>query len=74
MRHYKIIKVYLELNKDVDFDDVKEKSNELIEEISEKNLLFYDVEIFVDCLDEENETYPKIGYKYKTSTKFTWNR
>lgn len=72
--NYKIIKVYLELNKDVDFDDVKEKSDELIEKISEKNLSFYDVEIFVDCLDEENETYPRIGYKYKTSTEFTWNR
>jgi hypothetical protein len=72
--NYKIIKIFLELKEDIDFDDVEEKSNELIEEISEKNLSFYDIEIFIDCLDNKSEDYPKIGYKYKTSTKFTWNR
>ena len=72
--NYKIIKIYLEIKKDINFDDVKEKSNELIEKISEKNLSFYDIEIFVECLDEESETYPRIGYKYKTSEEFTWNR
>ncbi len=72
--NYKIIKIFLELKEDIDFDDVEEKSNEIIEEISEKNLSFYDLEIFVECNDEESEVYPKIGYKYKSDSKFTWNR
>ena len=72
--NYKIIKIYLELKEDISLDDVKEKSNEVIEKISEKNLSFYDVEIFVECLDKESDQYPKIGYKYKTSSEFTWNR
>ena len=63
-----------ELKENISFKDVKEKSNEVIEQISEKNLSFYDVEIFIECLDEDNEEYPKIGYKYKTSAEFTWNR
>lgn len=72
--NYKIIKLFLVLSEDIDFEDVKEVSNGVIEKISEENLSFYDVEIFVDSKDEESETYPKIGYKHKTNSEFTWNR
>ena len=72
--NYKIIKIFLELKEDVDFDDVKKISNESLEMFSQDNLSFYDVEIFVECLDEKSEIYPKIGYKHKTNSKFTWNR
>lgn len=72
--NYKIIKIFLELSEDIDFKSVKEVSNEAIEKISKENLSFYDVEIFVDCVDEESDTYPKIGYKYKSNSEFTWNR
>lgn len=72
--NYKIIKIFIELEKNVDFDKVKQISNDATKKFSEENLSFYDVEIFIDCLDEEIETYPKIGYKYKTNSEFTWNR
>ena len=72
--NYKIIKIFLVLNEEVDFKKVKEISNKAIESISEDNLSFYDVEIFVECNDEESQVYPKIGYKYQTDTEFTWNR
>ena len=72
--NYKIIKIFLEIEEDVDFDDVVEISNKSLENFSEDNLSFYDVELFIDCLDETSEIYPKIGYKYKTNSEFTWNR
>lgn len=72
--NYKIIKIFLELKEDADFDNVKKISNEALESFKEENLSFYDVEIFIDCKDEESKIYPKIGYKYKTNSKFTWNR
>lgn len=72
--NYKIIKIYLELKEDVDFEDVQKISNEAIEKVSSDNLEYYDVEIFVQTLNEESEVYPKIGYKYKTNSEFTWNR
>jgi len=72
--NYKIIKIFLTLNKNVEFDHLKNICNESIQKISEKNLSYYDVEIFVDCNDSENNLYPKIGYKYKTNSEFVWNR
>lgn len=72
--NYKIIKIYIKLNEDIDFDDVSEVSLESINNFSEENLKFYDVEVFIDSLDEESEIYPKIGYKHKSNSEFTWNR
>lgn len=70
----KIIKIFIELKEDIDFDDVKENSNKIIEKISSKNLEFYDLEIFITSKNEESKIYPKIGYKHKKNSKFTWNR
>ena len=72
--NYKIIKIFLNLTEDIEFEKVKKVSDEAISLFSEENLSFYDVEIFVDSEVEESETYPKIGYKYKTNSEFTWNR
>ena len=70
----KIIKIFVELKEDIDFDDVKEVSNELIDNFSSDNLEFYDLEIFVTSKNEESKVYPVIGYKHKTNSEFTWNR
>lgn len=72
--NYKIIKIFLVLKEDVDFEEVKEICNESVEEFSERNLSFYDLEIFIESKDEDSEVYPKIGYKYKTNVEFVWNR
>ena len=48
----KIIKIFITLKEDVKFDDIKEISNEAIKEIKDKNLGYYDVEIFVDSKEE----------------------
>lgn len=72
--NYKIIKIFLVLKEDTDFEQVKEICNESVEEISEKNLSFYDLEVFVESKNKESEVYPKIGYKYKTNVEFVWNR
>lgn len=72
--NYKIIKIFLKLKEDVDFAAVEKISNESTEMFSEDNLSFYDIEIFVECLDEDSEVYPKVGYKHKTNSEFTWNR
>ena len=72
--NYKIIKIFIELSKDVEFENISELSAEAVNNFSEKNLEFYDVEIFIDSLNEESEIYPRIGYKHKTNSDFTWNR
>jgi len=71
--NYKIIKIFLELKEDVKFEDVKKISNEAITNFSEDNLSFYDIELFVTSLSEDS-IYPKVGYKHKMNSEFTWNR
>ena len=72
--NYKIIKIYVTLEEEVSLDKIDELSKKVIEDFKEKNIKYYDIEVFVDCLDEESKIYPKIGYKHKTNSEFTWNR
>ncbi len=68
----KIIRIYLVLNDDVELKKVEELADSSINKISEKNLKYFDVEIFIESLNKESTVYPKIGYKHKSQTKFTW--
>lgn len=68
----KIIRIFVNLNEDVDFDMVKNVSNDLLEGFSEENLSYYDVEIFYESDNEESNVYPQIGYKHKSKTEFSW--
>lgn len=67
----KIIRIFVNLAEDVEFDIVKEVANKTISKIDKKNLEFYDVEFFVQSKDD-SAVYPKIGYKHKSSDSFVW--
>lgn len=68
----KIIKIYITLSEDVDFDEMKKLCNSSIEKISEDNLAFYDLEVFLSSKNEESEVYPQIGYKHVSNEEFSW--
>ena len=68
----KIINIMITLEDDIDFDEIKSLANSCLENFSEDNLKFYDVQIFVKSLNKESETYPKIGYKFKEKVEFMW--
>ena len=70
----KIIKIYITLEEEVKLDEIDKLSKEVIDDFKEKNIKYYDIEIFVECLDKESKIYPKIGYKHKTNSEFKWNR
>ena len=70
--NYKIIKIMIKLEEDIDFGDIKNKANEAILNFDENNLAFYDIEIFIESENKESEIYPKIGYKHKSNEKFSW--
>lgn len=67
----KIIKIILNLKKDVEFDVIKSKGNEILTGFSDSNLSYFDIEFFVDSKSKDSE-YPKIGYKCKTNSEFSW--
>lgn len=68
----KIIKIIVNIEEDVDFEQVKSISNQALVNISEENLAFYDIEIYVNSMNKESEIYPQIGYKHKTNLEFSW--
>ena len=68
----RIIKIVVKLESDIDFEKVKEKANESLSGFKEETLKYYDVEFFVQSSNKESETYPQIGYKFKTNTDFSW--
>ena len=68
----KIIKIIINIEEDVDFEQVKSISNQALANISEENLAFYDIEIYVNSMNKESEIYPQIGYKHKTNLEFSW--
>ena len=71
---YKIVKIYITLVEEVNLEEIDKLSKKALDDFKEKNVEYYDIEIFVDCLDDESKIYPKIGYKHKTNSEFTWNR
>ncbi|MBQ9072046.1 MAG: hypothetical protein IJY25_02700 [Bacilli bacterium] len=68
----KIIKIIVNLKEDVDFEQIKTISNQALGNFSEENLSFYDVEIYIESMNEESEVYPQIGYKHKSNSEFSW--
>ena len=68
----KIIKIYITLSEDVEFDEMKKLCNSSVEKISEENLAFYDLEVFLSSKNEESEVYPQIGYKHISNEEFSW--
>ena len=68
----KIIKIYITLSDDVKFSTMKDTCNASLEKISEENLAFYDVEVFIESKKEDSSEYPQIGYKHRTNEKFSW--
>ena len=67
----KIIKIFVTLDSDVEFDKVKDVATKTISKIDKENLSFYDLEFFVETKDD-SQVYPKIGYKHKSSENFVW--
>ena len=68
----KIINIYVKLEEDIEFDELSTVLNNTINNFKDKNLKYYDIEVFIDSENKKSEIYPKIGYKHKTSQEFVW--
>lgn len=68
----KILKIFLYLSDDTDFNSINKLTTDVISSFSSENLEYYDIELFIESKNKESEIYPKIGYKNKTSDKFVW--
>ncbi|MDD3392559.1 MAG: hypothetical protein PHE54_03385 [Bacilli bacterium] len=68
----RIVKIIIEVNSDVTYVTSKSIIENIMTMFSEDEQAYYDFEAYVTCHDEEDELYPIIGYKHKTSLNFNW--
>ncbi len=68
----KIVNIHLTVVGDISVDKVKSYSSKLVKSFNEKELDFYDFQVFV-VSSSDNDSYPLIGYKNKNSDDLSWN-
>ena len=68
----KTINFLVNLDKDILLDTSKTFTNVILNNLSEEQKTFYDIQIFITS-QEDTDLYPVIGYKHRTSEEFLWN-
>lgn len=68
----RIVNIIVKVNKDVDKITAEGLADKAYEKFSEDEKSYYDFQVFLTSEDEEDEIYPRIGYKSKTSLSFKW--
>lgn len=71
----RLISFVVDVKKNLQKDKAKEVANKILEEFSDKEKEYYDIQITATCkdCDADDDTYPIIGYKNKKSNKFVWS-
>lgn len=67
----RILNYMISLEDDVAVDVAKTLANKVIEQLNDEQKSYFDIQIFLNA--EDQERYPLIGYKHKTSTNFLWS-
>lgn len=65
----RVLNFTIELEDGVVIDTAKNYAGEIISRLSEKNLKYYDIQVF---LDSKDDPYPIIGYYPKGGSSFSW--
>lgn len=69
----KIVKIFIEVKKDTSIltcENLADKALTLFDDDEKK---YYDIEVFATSENKEDENYPRIGYKNRSSLKFKWS-
>ena len=67
----RILNFIITFDENINIAKAKEYSKIITDNISEKNLKYYDVQVFL-VNTEEKEGFPNIGYKNKSASDFSW--
>lgn len=69
----RIINFIITVKDGTELNVAKEAATKVLEYFNDDYKSFYDIQIFLTCDNAENEIYPKMGYKHKTSSEIKWN-
>lgn len=70
----KLINVIINVDETLDQNKAKEYAESVQTYFAEKNLTYYDLQVFINSENEESVNYPMIGYKHKTSGSLIWEQ
>jgi len=62
------------VTKDTSLDDAKKSASKVTSAFNEKELKFYDFEVFIENEDDANASYPIIGHKKAGKDNFSWTK
>ena len=68
----RLVSVILEV-KNVSKAEAIELGNKVLEYFDDEEKAFYDIQVYLDNVDEKNQEFPVIGYKHKTSNGLVWD-
>ena len=66
------VKIIINLSEDVDIENIKNVSNDLLKNFSKKELKYYDFSLYVTSDNKDSEVYPVNVTKHKTKDSFAW--
>ena len=69
----RIVNINMVVNGDVSVSTAKDYAKKSLEVFSEKQLEFYDIQVFISK-DVESKEFPIIGYKHQNKDGFTWTK
>ncbi len=67
----KTVKIFVTVDDTVDITKSKSSSEAILSNLTDEQKAYYDIQYYVTC-SGENELYPIIGSKHKTSEAFVW--
>lgn len=67
----RILNFIITVSNDTKPEDAKALDDVILDKISDKNKKYYDIQVLFDT-EEENESYPIVGYKNKSSDDFAY--
>lgn len=69
----KIMNFVITVNKDTSIDNSKKLETIILDNLDKNVKDYYDIQVFL-IADEENDKYPVIGYKHRTSESLVWTK
>ena len=68
----RLIKYFIDVDSSLTNDEIKNKINEMANQIDDDTKSYYDVTFYVSRKTEDSVTYPIIGYKHKNKENITF--
>ena len=70
----RILNVLINVNDEVEVNSAKALTSSIIENLEEDQTSYYDIQVFISKDNEQDATFPIIGYKHQDKDEFSWTK